>query len=502
MWLSVLAGCGGKGLSTDGGGTGGKGGGNADGGGTGGTVVGRFLVTCPPGSGVCTEQGAFSTSTSRDVDILFMVDNSLGMEPLQAKLTQSFATFTQTLEALPAGLPNLHLAVVTSDMGAGPETAIPQCRPGGDQGLFQAVPRGACTATGLFAGQTYISSSNGQTNFDATKQIPDIFNCIALFGGSGCGVEHQLESVVRALGADGDSAPAQNANFLRTNAFLAIVLFTNEDDCSAPPNTNLFNTSSILVSDPLGPLQSYRCNEFGHLCRGAPPPRTMAASFAPGECMPAEDKGLLIPVGTFVQEIKALKADPSKILVAALAGPPDPYNVVMVPPVLKQDPSMWPNVDHSCTIGSGEVGDPSIRIKAFVDGFGGYGVFLPICAATFAPALQRIAEEIGKLIGQQSCVPGPLADKDAVSSNGVQPDCTVVAHTLTAQGQVVNTPVPACADQPTAPLCWTTSSDAIACPEGAVFQLRTADPTAPLPNYESVTCAVCSAGGQPDPRCP
>ena len=55
------------------------------------------------------------------------------------------------------------------------------------------------------------------------------------------------------------------------------MLITDEDDCSAPDDTDLFDPSQTLVTDPLGPIDSYRCNEFGHLCDGVPPPRTMAA---------------------------------------------------------------------------------------------------------------------------------------------------------------------------------------------------------------------------------
>ena len=56
-----------------------------------------------------------------------------------------------------------------------------------------------------------------------------------------------------SLGAEifwscGQSPPLENAGFLRRNATLAIVLITNEDDCSAPPDSALFDSSSQLVS--------------------------------------------------------------------------------------------------------------------------------------------------------------------------------------------------------------------------------------------------------------
>src|SRR5262245_49842920 len=66
-----------------------------------------------------TFNNVFQETVNRDVDILFMIDNSRSMLPLQQKLLTNFPIFMQTLQALPMGLPNVHIAVVSSDMGAG-----------------------------------------------------------------------------------------------------------------------------------------------------------------------------------------------------------------------------------------------------------------------------------------------------------------------------------------------------------------------------------------------
>jgi hypothetical protein len=440
-----------------------------------------------------TFNNVFQETVNRDVDVLFMIDNSLSMKPLQEKLATNFPVFMQVLQALPGGLPNVHIAVVSSDMGAGQfdATDVPQCRHLGDQGVFQNSPRAACTASGLNAGQHFISSINGMTNFDPAKKIEDVFSCIAQLGQDGCGFEHQLASVVRALGADGAAAPAENSDFLRQNAYLSIVLITNEDDCSAPSNSDIFNPGSRLVSDQYGPLASFRCNEFGHTCNGAHPSRTAASTFGPGECHSSED-GVLLKVADILTQIKSVKTDPNKILAAAIAGPADPYAVKLVAPTLKDDTAQWPEIAHSCTAADGTYADPSVRIQEWINGFGHNGVFLPICAPTFAPALQRIAEEIGKVLGPK-CVEGRLVDKDP-STMAVDPDCTVIDHSFNDQGVQIDSVVPACADSGGATPCWQLADDAKNCPNAKVLSvMRPAGPPQSDLN-SSVACSVCIPG--------
>ena len=77
--------------------------------------------------------------------------------------------------------------------------------------------------------------------------LPDVFTCIAALGQEGCGFEHQFAAITRALGADGQPAPVENQGFLRRDAYLAIVMITNEDDCSVPAGVPLFDTSANLT---------------------------------------------------------------------------------------------------------------------------------------------------------------------------------------------------------------------------------------------------------------
>jgi hypothetical protein len=447
----------------------------------------------------------FQQAVNRNIDIVFMVDNSSSMIPLQAKLTMNFPVFMNVLKGLPGGLPNVHIGVVSSSMGAGRNPSVDHCMPGGDQGIFQSAKLGTtCAAGSLNAGQNYIINVNGAPNY--TGDISDAFSCIAALGDGGCGFEHQFESVLRSLGADGAAAPAQNAMFLRPDAFLAIILITNEDDCSAPPNSDLFDSTSQTVSDPLGPLQSYRCNEFGHLCGGKAPPRTPAGpTDLSGTCVSAED-GRLLRVTDVVTAMKQLKPDPTKILVAAIAGPPSPYIVDLGPSQVKGDPSMWPFVRHSCMAADGTYADPSIRIKQWIDAFGSNGVFEEICNDSFAPALTVIADEIGKKIGSP-CVTGTILDTDgAVWAGATQADCAVVDHqTSMTSGNIVDSMLPPCAagQMMGATACWYLDVGGANCPAGAHI-MKFNRPGGPVTTdlNSSVSCSVLAcppAGVMPRP---
>src|SRR5580704_7474038 len=62
---------------------------------------------------------AAATGTSPgDLDVLFMIDNSSSMTEMQEKLGLQLPGFLTALQNLPAGLPNIHIAVVSSDLGA------------------------------------------------------------------------------------------------------------------------------------------------------------------------------------------------------------------------------------------------------------------------------------------------------------------------------------------------------------------------------------------------
>ncbi len=400
-------------------------------------ALGVAALGCEPeeGAPLDTRIAAVSIdnpSGERQLDLLFVIDDASGMTEMQSKLYDQIPNFLGVLLSLPTP-PDLHVAVISSDLGApGDQAASIGCTQTGDQGMFQVQPRGTCTDSTLAPGATFISVGHGVANYTAAS-VSDVVRCILPLGAEGCRFGHPLASIVRALGADGAPPPASNAGFLRGNASLAIIILSNEDDCSASSrNTALYslNNGPDNLINSIGPLTSYRCNEFGHLCIDphgkdptafVQPPETtptdaQGTPSAPTldlvDCQSNETGGLLTPVGTFVDEIRALKpSDPDNlIVVSAIVGPPSPYSVAWVPAVGAQaaEGELWPQIEHSCgapgginpeatqTATDGSFGDPGVRLAQFVKAFGN-GAVASICDASYASSVQNVATLIGSL---------------------------------------------------------------------------------------------------------
>ncbi len=455
-------------------------------------------------------QHEFPASLENKLDVLFMVDNSSSMASLQKKLIEQFPSFMEPLKRVPTpdgsgvALPNIHVAVVSSDTGPGKidEQQYGRsfgCRLGGDQGQFQYAPRDDCTKSPLHTAptqQTFLAASMNQTvtNFDG--DISAAFGCIAALGQTGCGFEGQLKSVRWAL--DPANTPDANVGFLRPDATLAVVLITNEDDCSVPDDSDLIDPSQTLMSDPLGPFWSFRCNEFGHLCNingtMQPPPRGPADHLQ--GCVSNETpSGRLTRVGDEVAFLKGLKTDPSRIVVAAITGLPTDYSIEMIKN--KDDVEYHPNIKPSCGVSAGEHGDPAVRLLQWVSAFGDHGLAESICADSLQPALQAIAERIAVSIGPQ-CVSGSLMDRDP-STPELDPECQVMDVYTDAQKQQHQTALQACAVDATAP-CWSLVDDA-KCPGAKKLEVTRAGGALPDTLHTTISCSLCIAGVA-RPGCP
>jgi hypothetical protein len=460
---------------------------------------------------IVTPTQAVTQKINSNIDILFMIDNSSSMTTMQTKLISQLPVFMQVLAALPMGLPSVHVAVVSSDMGAPSDSDIgcALSTAASDNGKFYTAPEGSCTSndfntpTDLFIQDDAAGTTKNFSDADNMMGtgLAKVFSCIALLGSSGCGFEHQLASIDRALGSDGQGGPT-DPNFLRADAYLGIVMLTNEDDCSAPASNSAEPIFSLQGGDdtltgphagPGGVLGNYRCNGLpygGHKCVDSTPGSTdmtlqQPALFEPADamanadtanftsCVPDDDSSsALTPVSTFISHIQGLKSDPlNQILVAAVTGvnhtdptnpqvivpnsttlTPTPYNVTWAVPTQGASATIGekiPNVNHLCSISDGSFADPAVRISAFVNAFGSNGVLASICDGSYSSSMAAIAAKIGALISPK-CIAGTI-QQDA---NG-NPNCTVINEFKTNGSATQQTlTVPACVDNPTAAPCW------------------------------------------------
>lgn len=488
--VAMVAACSSRSLKGDGGGLSGAGGSVAD------ARDGRL-----PDAGVGGAGGSpppsqreiyIPASASLDIDVVFVIDNSSATTAIQQKLVASFPEFTRSLAAPTGTLPNLHIAIVSSDLGAGvyDSDSISSCRRGGDQGIFRNAPLGTTCGTGaLNIGEHFISTIAGQNNFLGT--LEDAFACIAPLGDRGCGFEHPLGALLRALGADGNGgAPIENANFLRQKAMLAVVVVTNEDDCSAPINSTLFDPTSRYVTDPLGPLTSFsRCNDYGHLCDGKRP-SLMAPADLSGTCHSAED-GRLLRVSDIAAALKGLKPDTGRVVLSVIAAPPSPYKTGLQPSTIPGDSSQWPAVARSCTAGDGTSGDPAVRLSELAQAFGPNGLFETLCADSFAPALQRIGDKVIHGV-TPPCLDDKVVDADP-QTPALEADCTAIADD--DHGNMM--PLARCLDASSAP-CWEIISDPANC--GARKRVAFHVGRAVGSPSTTLTCQIC-APNDPRPGC-
>ena len=128
---------------------------------------------CAPDNADAVRTETRAVIANRNLDVLFMIDNSSSMLLSQTNLLRNIPTFMKVLEDLPGGLPNIHVAVVSSDMGAA-NGQIPFCTTTGDDGVFQSAPRGTCTSTTLLPGATFISNVGGTANYTAPDPTCDL----------------------------------------------------------------------------------------------------------------------------------------------------------------------------------------------------------------------------------------------------------------------------------------------------------------------------------------
>jgi hypothetical protein len=265
-------------------------------------------------------------------DILFVVDDSGSMKAEQDLLAAGFSQFIDQLANLPVK-GSFQIGVTTTSV---------------DYPVVDTTsPQGYSLVTRYPSGQSYpqgaLVASSGKKILDASSPtlVPD-FQANVNVGTSGSGKEQGLRAALLAV--TDRIADGANNGFLRPGARLAIIIVSDEDDCSDPA------TPPAIIYDPSGP----------------------------DRCHSDADQAKLPAVQTYLDALKQpLAGERRDLIVAELVG---------VDPVTKQPA---PTLACNPTGGYG-----AYRYTAFAQGVkdqGGQALVADVCQGDFTSTLAAIA---------------------------------------------------------------------------------------------------------------
>jgi hypothetical protein len=358
---------------------------------------------------------------NRDVDILFVIDDSGSMSEEQAALITSFPRFIEILGGIVGDLPNVHIGVVSTDVGVGGYVQG-GCTGAGDDGRLQNTPRvvGCAPPAGAFLEDVGREDGSRQRNY--TGELKDAFSCIAQLGTTGCGFEQPLESMRRAL----DGSDPFNAGFLRPSAYLAVIFLTDEDDCSAS-DPSLFDPYATGLGAPAlrCPLAGLDCCQGGD-CAPVPIPEAPAAYDV---CTPHLG-GYLEAPSAYADFLLGLKPGrPDLILVSAIVAPTTPVAFANNPvtDALELSPSCThPDPLHPTNHTYDQLAFPPVRIASLLGLFPATQTSsVTICANDLGPGIDMIANKLVERM-VDTCLVGAINTEDINPlAVGLQLDCHI-----------------------------------------------------------------------------
>ncbi len=275
-------------------------------------------VVCEEGLNFVAQR--FQLADPTKVDVLFVVDNSPGMLANQRTLGAAMPQFVNRMNAVD-GL-DWRAGVVTTDLS---DQGMPAIGPAGE---------GDCPAT--------------LPNFvdRETSSAEIALACNIVQGEQGSEFEQGFETARRAIEG--------NAEFLREDARLVLVFFSDEDDCTAQ--------AGLDRSDP-------------------------------NNCV--WQQGNLVSVDDFARyfatSARVLSGNP--VSAVAIVGPQDNRSY---------SPGVAP--EPSCTGGSAAIsGNRYIRVTE-TGGIQRFGFFESICSTSYVPLMERVVEEAVSIADDELCM--------------------------------------------------------------------------------------------------
>jgi hypothetical protein len=423
----------------------------------------------------------------RNVDILFVVDDSATMGEAQARLVASIRELLGPGDADAKNGLNLRVAITTTDNG-NPRCAASTTTPThGDFVLSPCTTRlddfvlaaddasaRACTDHCTLGAEQleilptttaldpiakprrWLERIEGVANFNDAVSLGDMFACFAPQGITGCEFESPLESMHQAL--LGSSTPGDpNFGFLRESAILMIVLVTDEVDCSYQTD-EIFSSdgNKAFWSDPdAAAPTSAVCWNAGVTCSGDPSQYDAcdpANKDIEGNPAQTDAEAALHPLSRyidFVQQIEDAQQaliPEREVIVGLVSGVDQSSNAFYA---ASEDSLLQAEygIGWGCTGPNPNDPDrpitalPPVRLRDFTNAFSTGNMF-SLCDADYSPVLAVLAQTSGPQV-QPSCFSECVADTDPTTAI-VEPECEVIQQ-VPGEPDVV---VPDCARAP------------------------------------------------------
>lgn len=366
-----------------------------------------LLAACPDRevSELTPDQGKVEykdipVTVNRDLDLLFVIDNSGSMGEEQASLRANFPKFIDVLKTIQGGLPNIHIGVITSDMGTmgGP--------PIGNVGSGGCAGTGADGVMRNLPGQQnirYISDIKDEVtgvrtrNYGNEDQLSSVFSQMATVGSTGCGFEMHLGAMRRAL-----DNPA-NGGFIRPNAYLAVIFIADEDDCSLKEGQGQNFFGQPVIND----IQSYGCFKLSTICDDN---GSLMDQVGPRTgCKSNEASTTHEQIAAFANFLRS-KKDPELIIVGGIIGNDSPVAVTTRTRNNRQVPDVAPSCTYQAPGGGSQLqrAFPGVRLTQFLNQFTN-STSTTICKSDLSDGLLQIAELLKTVIGSP-CINNKLAE--------------------------------------------------------------------------------------------
>jgi hypothetical protein len=402
----------------------------------------QTVETPGPLDRAAVERKIIPVQAARAYDILFVVDNSPTMQSLQPILTANAIKFVDVLRSLGGGLPNVHIGVISTDVGTAGGVPAAGCSSWGDAGAFFTG------GVDIFDGRPFLSdiadpARPGQRISNYRGTLTEAFSKMFALRPTQCRHTQPLRAISRALLQADPSSPA--ASFVRRDADLAIFIVSANDDCSLAPRI----LSQVL---PANEDAAYRC--FSQSVQCAESTALLGPHHA---CVPLDTDGEVNGFDLF-RSLEQLKREGDaaigKLVIGQITGPMDP--VILAQAGAAAAPVVAPACSYESTTGTlpaSVFARPSVRTTAFAQLFRNNSA-TSICKEDLSDALFQIG------IGFYDPIGTPC-----FYSKIVQPlDCSVREHRYFQTPRQSTIAVPYCDATESSTPCYRISTDLVKCP--------------------------------------